>query len=262
MITPTRLVQFTDPHLFGNPEGLLRGIATLPSLRSTVADALHARGSWDATLLTGDLVQDDPAGYAHVRDVFAGFDTPVYCLPGNHDVPDVMRAALRTPPFQYCGHARMGPWLLVMVDSYLAGTGGGGGVGADELKRLETLLRDDDASHALVCLHHHPVRMGSRWLDQVGLADAAEFLAVVDSSPKVRGVLWGHVHQAYDAWRGGIRLMGTPSTCAQFKPHVDGFAIDRRPPAYRWIDLHPDGVIDTAVEWVAESAEALRTQSA
>ena len=65
-----------------------------------------------------------------------------------------------------------------------------------------------------------------------------------------RAVLWGHVHQAFDGMRGGLMLMGTPSTCVQFESGSTKFALDERPPGYRWLHLYPDGRIDTRVEWV------------
>ena len=80
-----RLTQFTDPHLYGNESESLRGVPTLPALRAALA---HARArDWppDALLVTGDIVQDDPGGYAHFRSVFGGLGLPVLCLPGNHD---------------------------------------------------------------------------------------------------------------------------------------------------------------------------------
>jgi Icc protein len=95
--------------------------------------------------------------------------------------------------------------------------------------------------------------MGSRWLDQVGLENSDELFAVLDRHPQVRALLWGHVHQELDTWRGQVRLLATPSTCAQFKPHADGFAIDERPPGYRWLHLREDGTLDTGVEWVDEA---------
>ena len=93
----------------------------------------------------------------------------------------------------------------------------------------------------MVCLHHHPIAMDSRWLDTIGLANAEEFWRIIDSHAHVRAVAWGHVHQAYEGTRGGVRLFATPSTCAQFLPKSDRYAIDRRPPAYRSFQLHPDG---------------------
>jgi 3',5'-cyclic-AMP phosphodiesterase len=145
--------------------------------------------------------------------------------------------------------ARWRNWIGVMLDSYLAGQAQGR-LNADNLALLDGALRDNPKAHALVCLHHHPVAMHSRWLDQVGLENAAELFDVLDRHRNVRAVLWGHVHQQFDGERNGVRLMSTPSTCAQFVPRSDGFAIDRRPPGYRRLELRDDGSIDSEVLWV------------
>ncbi|MBS0394199.1 MAG: metallophosphoesterase [Proteobacteria bacterium] len=259
---PLRVVQFTDLHLYGAADGRLRGVATLPALEATVAAAREREAPWEALLLTGDLVQDDPAGYQHVRRLFGGSTVPVYCLPGNHDEQAPMRAALAGAPFQICGEARHGEWLLVMLDSYQHGMAAGR-LGPGELARLDAALGAHPDRHALVTLHHHPVAAGSRWLDTVGLENAEELFTVLDRHANVRVVLWGHVHQAFDGERRGVRLLGTPSTCAQFKPASDHFAIDRRPPAYRWLELHADGRVESAAVWVeAESAASTPRASA
>jgi Icc protein len=41
-----------------------------------------------------------------------------------------------------------------------------------------------------------------------------------------------------------------PSTCVQFKPLSKDFAIDDVAPGYRWLDLYPDGRVETAVSRV------------
>jgi Icc protein len=102
-------------------------------------------------------------------------------------------------------------------------------------------------------MHHQPLPMGSTWLDGVGLRDSAAFLRVIDAHPQVRGVVWGHVHQASDRMRNDVRYLSTPSTCSQFKPGSDFFALDHRPPGLRWLDLRADGGIDTEIEWVDAS---------
>jgi Icc protein len=252
-MAPARVVQFTDLHLYGAADGKLRGVTTLPALERTVAAAIQQHAPWHAVLLTGDLVQDDASGYARVRDVFGASNLPVYCIPGNHDELGPMRAALAEPPFQVCGTAHVGSWVLVMLDSYLHGSANGR-LSDDELARLDAALASNADRHALVCLHHHPIAMGSRWLDQVGLENPDELFAVLDRHANVRVLLWGHVHQAFDGRRGSVRMLSTPSTCAQFKPGVDGFAIDHRPPGYRWLDLHADGSVDTDVVWVDSAA--------
>lgn len=246
-----RLVQFTDPHLYGDESLSLRGVATLPALRAALD---HARAhDWppDALLVTGDLVQDDPGGYAHFRRVFAGLGLPVLCVAGNHDEPQAMRRELAGAPFVLDGYVDLGRWRIVLLDSCIPGCAGGH-VSAETLAALEAALAGAGKRHCLVCLHHHPVAMASRWLDRVGLDNAAEFLACIDRHSNVRAVLWGHVHQSFDGLRRGVRLLATPSTCAQFLPNADTFTVDRRPPGYRTLELRSDGTLLTEVVWVEQ----------
>src|SRR5690242_13898442 len=165
-----RLVQFTDPHLYGGESETLRGVATLPALMRTL-DLAQAR-EWpvDAVLVTGDLVQDDVAGYKHFRRIFGGFDVPVLCIPGNHDEP----AELHGKPFITEGYLDLGGWRIVLLDSSLPGSARGH-LSKETLATLDSALSSADNLHTLVCLQHHPVAMSSRWLDQVGLDNAAEF---------------------------------------------------------------------------------------
>jgi Icc protein len=255
-----QLLQFTDSHLYGDATQTLRGIATLPALTRALAharaDILAAR----ALLVTGDIVQDDPAGYTHFRRLFGALGKPVYCLPGNHDDLAALQAALPHPPFQVCGHVDFDAWRVVLLDSTVPGMAQGH-MAASVLQQLDAALAEASAEHryAMVCLHHHPVAMDSRWLDSVALTNAADFFAVIDRYECVRALLWGHVHQAYDGERNGVRLMGTPSTCAQFRAHSATFAIDALPPAYRRIALQPDGSVDSEVMWVSEAASQART---
>lgn len=251
-----RLTHITDPHLYGREGELLRGIATLPSLEATLAHA-QRRDGWPphAVLVTGDLVQDDPAGYAHFRRIFGSLRLPVLCLPGNHDEPAAMRRELDCAPFVTGGHVDLGLWRIVLLDSTIPGAAGGR-LGAQSLAALKSALDGAPQRHALVCLHHHPVPMESRWLDHVGLQNADEFLDVIDRHPNVRGIVWGHVHQSYDGLRKGVRLLATPSTCAQFLPRAEQFALDRRPPGYRTLELRADGSMVTEVVWVESGAGA------
>jgi len=115
---------------------------------------------------------------------------------------------------------------------------------------LSETIAESSAKYVMVCLHHPPVAMGSAWLDTVGLANGEEFLERMQSGRRVRLAVFGHVHQAYDAEHDGIRIMATPSTCRQFKPRSDNFAVDERPPAYRRITLAADGSFETDLVWV------------
>ena len=107
--------------------------------------------------------------------------------------------------------------------------------------------------HTLVCLHHQPVVIGCDWLDQQMVSDADAFFDVLDRYAGVRAVLWGHVHQEIDRQRHGVRLLASPSTCVQFAAGSAKFKADDQPPGYRWLDLHSDGRIDTAVSRVRDT---------
>jgi len=201
--------------------------------------------------VTGDVIQDDSAGaYEHFVELLRGLDLPVYALPGNHDVRALMREALDAPKFHYCKSVAGANWLIVSLDSCVSGQAGGH-VAAAELARLDREIEATDADHVMVCLHHPPVDVGSRWLDSVGLDNADEVVGRVSVSGKVRLVVFGHVHQPYDDVRRGLRIMGTPSTCRQFAQGSALFAVDDRPPAYRRINLRSDGSIDQTLVWLS-----------
>jgi Icc protein len=160
-----------------------------------------------------------------------------------------MRRELAGAPFVVGGHVDLGRWRIVLLDSCLPGSASGR-LSGEALRGLEAALGSAGKRHCMVCLHHHPVPMASRWLDRVGLENAPEFLAAIDRHQNVRAVVWGHVHQNYDALRKGVRLLATPSTCAQFLPNSDDFALDPRPPAYRTLELRADGSLLTEVVWL------------
>ena len=244
------LVHFTDPHLFGDPQRALRGVPTLPALRAVLAAAREHVAAAAAVLATGDLVQDDPGGYAHFRVEFGRLGRPVLCVPGNHDIVPAMRAELAAPPFQLGGTRDMQGWRVVLLDSSVPGETGGR-LDTTRLAWLRQALLHAGGRHVLVCLHHHPVPMHSRWLDTVGLADSAAFTTLLRQFPAVRAVLFGHVHQDFDREVDGLRMIATPATCSQFKPGSDDFTIDDAPPAWRQLMLHADGRLDTRLHWLA-----------
>jgi Icc protein len=227
-------------------------------LQQVLAHAAVDLRDTDAVLCNGDIVNDEPEGYAHFARLLGQLGKPVYCVPGNHDDPARLRAALAQPPFQVGGHVDLGGWRIVLVDSCVPGRAGGR-VSAAELGALRRSLAGCER-HVMVCVHHQPVGMASRWLDAVGIENAAEFLALLDQHRQVRSICWGHVHQCLDTRRRGVRLLATPSTCVQFLPLSGEFALDRRPPAYRRLTLRADGSLDTEVVWLEQpGAEASGT---
>ena len=250
---PIRVLHVTDPHLFADRAGTLRGAITYDTLSKVIANYQGSGWPADLVALTGDIVQDDTAAaYGHCRDLLGALGQPVHCVPGNHDVRGIMRDMLPEPPFIYCGAAEVGNWLIAGLDSCDAGRAGGI-VTSEEIDRITAVIAESTADHVLVCLHHPPVPVGSAWLDAVGLDNGDVLLAELARSGRVRVVLFGHVHQVYDQQHDSIRVIGSPSTCRQFLPVSDEFAVDERPPAYRRLTLLPDGSVDTEVVWVNDA---------
>ena len=248
---PIVLLQVTDPHLHAAADSKMRGVNTFETLLAVLEHVQqHERWPPDAIIATGDLVQDESrGGYERFKSCFDQLDLPIYCIPGNHDDPELMQVMLAEQPFQCCGEAVLGDWQLVLLSTHVTGEDAGA-IGAGPLSALDSYLSDNTERPTMIFMHHQPVAMGSAWLDGVGLLDADEFLRVIERHSHVRGVVWGHVHQALDEQRGNVRFLSTPSTCAQFLPNNDFFALDDKPPGCRWIVLHADGSIDTTVDWL------------
>jgi Icc protein len=249
--SPLKVLQISDTHLHATADSRMRGVNTYDTFMSVLEHAQRSpRWPVDAILVTGDIVQDESrAGYRRFRAEMQILGPPVFCIPGNHDDPKLMDELLSSPPFRVGGDVRLGGWSFVLLNTFLTGEDAGG-LGEKRLHALDAALKEHGSQHVLICMHHQPLPMGSAWLDGVGLRDAAQFLRVIDAHRNVRGIVWGHVHQASDRTRGGVRYLSTPSTCSQFLPSSDFFALDNRPAGLRWLDLHPDGRVESVVDWV------------
>lgn len=231
------ILHLTDTHIADDAGYALKGVAVREALQAVLTHA--ARKRHDLRLVTGDLAQDgSAAAYRWLADTLG--PAPLACLAGNHDDPAPLAAALPTPK-----SLSLDGWRLILLHTAVPGEEGGH-LAASELAFLDEALSASDVP-VLIALHHPPIALDSRWLDAIGLSNADEFWRLVERHHPVRAVLFGHAHQAFDAQRGAVRLLGTPSTCAQFLPHAESFAMDTRPPGYRTLELLPDGRLDTMV---------------
>lgn len=240
-----RLLQITDTHLGADRDAEIDGVNTLASLERVLAAAVSEPAQ--AWLATGDLVHDgSAAGYRLLRSCLENVPVPIYCIPGNHDAPAQMHSDLIGDRIRMPESLILGAWQIVLLNTHVPGSEGGE-LGPQRRERLRAMLAAPEAPHVLVVMHHPPVRIGSPWMDAMMLADAVEFLQIIDSTARVRAILWGHVHQVFDRRRDGVRLLATPSTCVQFRPGADRYERDAQPPGYRRLTLHAQGRVDTEV---------------
>jgi Icc protein len=144
----------------------------------------------------------------------------------------------------------LGNWRIVLLDSSVAGSVAGQ-LADQQLALLDQALASAGDRHILITLHHHPVDIGCDWMRPLGLRNAEQLLQRVAADPRIKVVLWGHVHQDFDQQLGHTRLLATPSTCVQFAPASTDFSTDTQAPGYRWLRLQADGSLQTGVERLA-----------
>ena len=244
------LVQLTDSHLFAEADGKLLGMNTGDSLARVVELAIDEQPRIDLILATGDLSQDGTvASYQRFRRIAERIEAPARWCPGNHDELAAMHEASRGSSLME-PVLEIGAWRVVMLDTLVAGSVFGM-LRSEQLELLEQALTEAPHHHHLICLHHHPVSIGSRWMDAIGLRNPEALFEVLDRHSNVRAVLWGHIHQAFDDWRNGVRLLASPSTGVQFTPQSEDFQVDCAAPGYRWLRLYRDGRLETEVSRVS-----------
>jgi Icc protein len=243
-----KLLQITDTHLLADRGLVLGGFDTEASFQKVVA-RLRKDLPVDAILVSGDLADRGECGaYEKLRDALEPLDTPVFCIAGNHDDPAMMRAVFSSGAVRYVDAYTLGAWAIVFLCTQIPQRVDGE-LTTDELLRLEKHLREFRNKHVLVCLHHHPVLIGSSWMDGMRLANPEPLFEILDAYENVQAVLWGHIHQEFSLQRNGVRLLGSPSTCLQFVPGATQFDPDDLPPGYRWLDLLSDGSLETGIHW-------------
>ena len=252
-----KVLQLTDSHLYADPSRCLLGINTLETFDQVLAQALHEQGVPDLLLATGDLVHDaSDSGYKRLLGRLKLTGIPTYCLPGNHDLPKKMKQILNHENVHTLPSVQAKGWSLIFLDSTIPGNESGN-LDKDQLELLQLLLEAHTDKHTLICMHHHPVPVGSRWMDTMVLKNPDRFFGLLADHPQVKAVLCGHIHQKFEGNHQGVRLIGSPSTCVQFVAGQDDFAIDACPPGYRWLNLLPNGEIENGLGLLPEIPSGL-----
>ncbi len=240
------LLQITDTHLLRDRQSRLLGVDTRASMWSVLEKALddYAPG---ALLISGDIAHDaETQTYAELdRDLRKLYDKDIRYVCGNHDSITPMHEANLDQ-----SNLRLGDFTLVITDTHAEGEVEGE-FSPSDLEALSNKLASSDSRHILVVGHHAPVDIGTPWLDKHRIRGGETLLDCLCSDPRVKGYLFGHIHQEFEARHGELRLFATPSTCFQFLPGSETFSIDSRSAGYRHLRLHQDGRIETQVHRVA-----------
>lgn len=231
------IAQITDFHVRAPGKLAYRRVDTAAYLKRAVGELMRCDPLPDVVLATGDLTEGGQAEeYEYVRELLAPITLPLYVIPGNHDERETMRAAFsdhaylpRVGFLQYAVNDY--PLQLLALDTVIPGAPGGDLCG-ERLGWLDAHLRKLPDKPTVVFMHHPPFNTGIRHMDDMGLANADAFGAIIERHPQVERVLCGHVHRAIQA-----RYKGTvASICPGTAHHVK---LDLRPDAPAEFTLEP-----------------------
>lgn len=247
---PLRIAQITDIHLFFDEKMELLGVNTRESFHAVIELLQAAPRFPDLVLLTGDLSQDrTEASYYYIADALKFLNVPIYCIPGNHDDGEMMKRVYPYGNISALKNIVLNQWNIILLNSQKVGAVEGY-LARTELDFLKECLMRYPTHRAIIVFHHHPVFVGSKWLDNLWLTNADELWSVISQFPQVHTILFGHVHQEFEGVKNGIFYCSAPATCIQFKKNSEDFALDDIGPGYRWIELYSDGQLKTAIERV------------
>ncbi len=241
------ILQLTDTHLFADEHATLLGIRTTDSFRAVLTTIANQGIPFDGVIVTGDISQDySAASYQRFAHMIRHLHSRVFFMPGNHDDGPLMYRmfgdlGVNTERSMICGN-----WHFVFLNSEVYGVPHGW-IQRSELNILKAAVEEYPDLHTVVCVHHLPLLVKSRWLDTQTMHNQEEFNQFVAACPNIRLVLCGHVHQEIDVMAGNIRYISTPSTSIQFEPLSHDFALDMRGPGWRYLTFSADGSISTEV---------------
>ena len=241
-----KVLQITYSHLRPRPGQSLLGVDTAESLRAVLAQAFR-ESTPELVIASGDLAHDpETQSYRRFQAVLRDFhEGATLFLPGNHDLSAPLVETLSGPDAM-----TLGDWEVLGFDSH-ADHQPEAELSAVDLAALQDRISRSAAVHLLLACHHPPVDVGCPWLDKDRIKNGGELLEWLAEDTRVRGVVFGHVHQVVERQHKGIAVLGTPSTCFQFAPGSARFAIDEatgsRQPGYRWLELQADGSIASVV---------------
>ena len=252
------ILQITDLHILPGLGETFLGVDTEHYFSAVLELALAENRHYDLILVTGDLAQHPgSASYQRILSRLAAANTPCICLPGNHDDYELMQQIFNTGLVSCRKQLLLENWQLICLNSQIPGAPGGR-LSKQELRFLEDCLINHPDHDALIAVHHHCLKTNSAWMDTMMIENSRELWAIIDHYPQVKAVTTGHIHQVMDSTVGAVRVLGSPSTCFQFKPESKSFGLDTAAPGYRKINLSVDGRIESAVTRLSEPLSGLQ----
>jgi Icc protein len=232
-----RVVQITDTHVPADPDDptvveWLSG-ATLHDPMTTLEHVLHDIDGLerrpDLVVATGDLAdRGHSASYRRLNGMLNELGITTMAVPGNHDLPDELDAALPGGCVELGTVFDAGGWTFAFARS---GNTEWGELGVVQVAALSRAL-ERRSGPVFLWQHHPPISLVPGYLpdNDFLIEDDGALVERFD----VRGIAVGHVHSQHDREFRGVPLHATPSTF-----------MGAPGPGYRVFDFTTDGFTTT-----------------
>lgn len=227
-----KIIHLSDLH-FGTEEDVI-----LSALKRAIDECKP-----DLVIVSGDFTQIASASeFIRARDFLQNLSAPLFCVPGNHDVPRYNLAERFFSPYRkYRKYIEPSLFpVLNTADVVVAGINSArrilphwnwanGAISQGQLRHLETIFKIHDRyqTKRRVCVFHHPVHKAlNAPLDTV-VFGARKTLECLESL-KVDLVLTGHVHHASvttigDVHHQTVYLSASTALSSRLREQQNGF---------------------------------------
>ncbi len=245
------IVQISDTHLFGDKNRKINGSNSYQNLKEVMNHLLALKRKPDLIIVSGDLSQDCTfESYQHLANLLNTSGIKYYLFPGNHDDVDVINKVF---DFNWIKNRvdysfDFNKWFINVIDTSVYPEVVGE-LSEDQLKNFEKSLSQNKNKPTIVFMHHHPLPVGSKWLDNYILNDAEKFNSIVKLNPQIKAVLFGHIHQVFEKNIDGKFYGSAPASCYQVLPKAEMFTIQNLNAGYRSIELDGDK-FSSKVVWI------------
>lgn len=201
-----KFIQVTDVHLISGGRRLY-GVSPERRLHAAIDSINQEHSDADFVVFTGDLVHwQDAESYAIFTEAIKRLAMPVKLMVGNHDDPLALAQSVPDVQVDPDGFVQFTHETPVGRCLFLDTRKAGSDAGEYCSRRVAWLNRHLDASGdpILLFMHHPPLKLGLKGMDEYALEDQDAFFAVLEPHlARIRHVFFGHVHRPiFGNWRG------------------------------------------------------------
>ncbi len=235
------LLQLSDTHIQEAGRSLKAGVIGADALVSAIERAQRAQPSFNAMLISGDLV--DSGGEAQYRELLSllersPIEAPVFLCLGNHDARPAFREVfsrwlqssslsdLHSHFLQYTAPLFQsdGQTVRMVVMDTLEPSRDEGHLCANRIGWLNEVIKRYSNDRLLLVMHHLPFLTGSALFDSMVLKERDALRDCLGGHSNIDRIVCGHFHRACVSDFLGIPVVVCPSTAHAYPLHYQGGA--------------------------------------